>query len=153
MIKRILSVFKGAGKAKEEAKIVQMSEGEGNGRFLYSLDAMERHHLHDYKAVVAAIDNFVERTKSDIRLLNQFADQSNKKEVGKLAAGMYRSFANFNMTTIMADLKKLQEWSKNKPMEIDLENLVFRITTQTLEVLKKLEIEKGAIKLEKLEAS
>ena len=153
MIKRILRVFIGVGKAKEEAKILQMSEGKGNGCFLYNLESVERHHRHDYKAVVAAIGNFVEKTKSDIRLLNQLADQGNRREVGKLAAGMHRSFTHFNMTSIMPDLKKLQEWSKSKSLEFDIKNLVFRITTQTLEVLKKLEIEKGAIKLEKLEAS
>ena len=153
MIKRILSVLKGAGKAKEEAKILQMSEGQGNGPFLYNLDNIERYYMHDYKAVVAAIDNFVEKTKSDIRLLNQWADQGNHKELSKLAAGMHRSFSDFNMTTIIPELKKLQEWAKNKTQDIDLKDPVFRITAQTLEVLKKLEIEKGAIKLEKLEAS
>ena len=153
MIKRILRVLKWAGKAKEEAKILQMSEGQGNGPFLYNLDGVERRHLHDYRAVVTAIDDFVERTKSAIRLLNQFADQGNHREVSKLAAKMHRSFSDFNMTTIMPELKMLQELAKSKTRGIDLKELVFRITTQTLEVLKKLEIEKGAIKLEKLEAS
>ena len=153
MIKRILRVFKEAGKAKEEAKILQMSEGQGNGPFLYDLDGVERRHLHDYKAVVAAIDRFVEKTKSDIRLLNQMTDQGNYREMSKIAAGMHQSFSDFNMITIMPELKKLQELAKNKTRNIDLKELVFRITAQTLEILKKLEIEKGAIKLEKLEAS